>query len=94
MSRADAGAAIRMFRESRGMSLAQLSAASGVSTMGLSYLERGVRKPRNDTIRKLEVSIGFPSGTYHRLVNAKGFPTPSCRRLPRRHAHCPHPRPW
>ena len=71
MSRADAGAAIRMFREARGMSLAQLSAASGVSTMGLSYLERGVRKPRNDTIRKLEVALGFPSGTYHRLVNAK-----------------------
>ncbi|NBP85223.1 MAG: XRE family transcriptional regulator, partial [Mycobacteriaceae bacterium] len=41
MSRPAAGAAIRALRESRGLSLAELAAATGVSAMGLSYLERG-----------------------------------------------------
>lgn len=40
MSRESAGAAIRALRESRDWSLADLAAATGVSTMGLSYLER------------------------------------------------------
>lgn len=38
MSRESAGAAIRALRESRDWSLADLAAATGVSTMGLSYL--------------------------------------------------------
>jgi transcriptional regulator with XRE-family HTH domain len=71
VSMVDAGAAIRRLRESRNMSLARMSAVSGVSTMGLSYLERGVRKPRRDTIRKLEVALGLPSGTYNRLATAQ-----------------------
>jgi transcriptional regulator with XRE-family HTH domain len=43
VSRESAGAAIRTLRESRDWSLADLAAATGVSIMGLSYLERGAR---------------------------------------------------
>lgn len=53
------------------MSLGDLAASSGVSQMGLSYLERGIRKPRKETVRKLEMALGLPSGTYQRLVFAE-----------------------
>ncbi|MFV8234021.1 helix-turn-helix domain-containing protein [Mycolicibacterium fortuitum] len=67
MNREAAGAAIRALRESRELSLEEVAASSGVSAMGLSYLERGIRKPRKDTIRKVEMGLGLPSGTYERL---------------------------
>lgn len=70
MSREAAGAAIRALRESRDWSLADLAAATGVSTMGLSYLERGVRKPHKGTVQKVENGLGLPPGTYARLVAA------------------------
>jgi len=70
MSRETAGAAIRALRESRDWSLADLAAATGVSTMGLSYLERGTRKPQKATVQKVENGLGLPSGTYSRLVIA------------------------
>ena len=54
MSRETAGAAIRALRESRDWSLAELAAATGVSTMGLSYLERGTRKPQKKTVQRVE----------------------------------------
>ena len=63
-----AGAAIRALRESRDWSLADLAAASGVSIMGLSYLERGARKPHKSTVQKVENGLGLPPGTYLRLV--------------------------
>lgn len=71
MSRAAAGAAIRALRESRDWSLADLAAATGVSTMGLSYLERGVRKPHKTTVQKVENGLGLPPGTYSRLLVAE-----------------------
>ncbi|MGV9798830.1 helix-turn-helix domain-containing protein [Mycobacterium sp. NPDC003449] len=67
MNREAAGAALRALRESRELSLEEVAASSGVSAMGLSYLERGIRKPRKDTIRKVEMGLGLPSGTYERL---------------------------
>ena len=70
MSRAAAGAAIRALRESRDWSLADLAAATGVSIMGLSYLERGARKPHKSTVQKIENGLGLPPGTYLRLVLA------------------------
>ena len=70
MSREAAGAAIRSLRESRDWSLADLAAATGVSTMGLSYLERGVRKPHKSTVQKVENGLGLPPGTFARLVAA------------------------
>ena len=70
MSRETAGAAIRALRESRDWSLADLAAATGVSTMGLSYLERGTRKPQKATVQKVENGLGLPPGTYSRLVVA------------------------
>ncbi len=70
VSRETAGAAIRALRESRDWSLADLAAASGVSTMGLSYLERGTRKPQKATVQKVENGLGLPPGTYSRLVVA------------------------
>jgi transcriptional regulator with XRE-family HTH domain len=70
VNREAAGLAIRALREARDQSLADLAATSGVSQMGLSYLERGIRKPRKDTVRKLEMALGLPTGSYQRLVFA------------------------
>lgn len=70
MNREAAGAAIRALRESRDWSLADLAAATGVSTMGLSYLERGARKPHKGTVQKVENGLGLPPGTYARLLLA------------------------
>ncbi len=70
MSRETAGAAIRGLRESRDWSLADLAAASGVSVMGLSYLERGTRKPHKGTVQKVESALGLPPGTYTGLLLA------------------------
>lgn len=71
MSRESAGAAIRTLREARDWSLADLAAATGVSIMGLSYLERGARKPHKGTVQKVENGLGLPPGTYSRLVVAE-----------------------
>jgi transcriptional regulator with XRE-family HTH domain len=70
VSRESAGAAIRALRESRDWSLADFAAQTGVSIMGLSYLERGARKPHKSTIHKVENGLGLPAGTYHRLLVA------------------------
>ena len=70
MSRESAGAAVRALRESRDWSLADFAAETGVSVMGLSYLERGARKPHKSTIHKVENGLGLPPGTYHRLLVA------------------------
>jgi lambda repressor-like predicted transcriptional regulator len=70
VSREAAGAAIRALRESRDWSLADLAAATGVSIMGLSYLERGARKPHKGTVQKVENGLGLPPGTYARLLVA------------------------
>jgi Helix-turn-helix len=70
MSRESAGAAIRALRESRDWSLAELAAATGVSIMGLSYLERGARKPHKGTVQKVENGLGLPPGSYSRLLVA------------------------
>jgi transcriptional regulator with XRE-family HTH domain len=70
VSREAAGAAIRALRESRDLSLADLAAATGVSIMGLSYLERGARKPHKGTVQKVENGLGLPPGTYTRLLVA------------------------
>ena len=71
MSREQAGAAIRALRESRDWSLADLAAATGVSIMGLSSLERGARKPHTGTFQKVENGLGLPPGTYARLMVAE-----------------------
>jgi transcriptional regulator with XRE-family HTH domain len=68
VSREAAGAAIRALRESRDWSLADLAEATGVSIMGLSYLERGTRKPHKGTVQKVENGLGLPPGTYSRLL--------------------------
>jgi transcriptional regulator with XRE-family HTH domain len=70
VSRESAGAAIRALRESRDWSLADLAAVTGVSVMGLSYLERGARRPHKSTVQKVENGLGLPPGTYSRLVVA------------------------
>lgn len=70
MTREGAGAALRALRESRDWSLADLAAATGVSIMGLSYLERGARKPHKGTVQKVENGLGLPPGTYARLLAA------------------------
>jgi transcriptional regulator with XRE-family HTH domain/lambda repressor-like predicted transcriptional regulator len=70
VSRESAGAAIRELRESRNWSLADFASVTGVSVMGLSYLERGLRKSHKSTVQKVENGLGLPTGTYSRLVVA------------------------
>jgi transcriptional regulator with XRE-family HTH domain len=70
VSRESAGAAIRALRESRDWSLAELASATGVSIMGLSFIERGARKPHKSTVQKVENGLGLPPGTYSRLLVA------------------------
>jgi len=70
VNRTAAGAALRGLRESRDWSLADLAAITGVSIMGLSYLERGARKPHKSTVQKVENGLGLPPGTYTRLLTA------------------------
>lgn len=70
MTRATVGAAIRGLREARNWSLADFAAATGVSVMGLSYLERGARKPHKTTVHKVEQGLGLPPGSYARLLAA------------------------
>lgn len=38
--------------------------------MGLSYLERGARKPHKSTVQKVENGLGLPPGTYSQLLAA------------------------
>lgn len=38
--------------------------------MGLSFLERGARKPHKSTVQKIENGLGLPPGTYSRLLVA------------------------
>lgn len=85
MSREAAGAALRTLRESRQWSLSDLAAASGVSVMGLSYLERGARKPHKSTVHKVEMGLGLPAGTYARLLAAEdpGIELPRLAASPR-----------
>ena len=71
MSRESAGAAIRALREARDWSLADFADATGVSVMGLSYLERGARKPHKGTVQKVENGLGLPPGSYARLLVAQ-----------------------
>lgn len=39
--------------------------------MGLSYLERGARKPHKSTVQKVENGLGLPPGSYSRLLVAE-----------------------
>ncbi len=85
MSRESAGAAIRELREARDWSLADFASVTGVSIMGLSYLERGARKPHKGTVQKVENGLGLPPGTYSRLVVAAD-PAAELERLTAAHA--------
>lgn len=92
LSRQSAGAAIRALRESRDWSLADLAAATGVSIMGLSYLERGARKPHKGTVQKVENGLGLPPGTYSRLSMAQDPDAELAQLLVAEHAETPQPR--
>jgi transcriptional regulator with XRE-family HTH domain len=93
MSRESAGAAIRTLRESRDWSLADFAAATGVSIMGLSYLERGARKPHKSTVQKVENGLGLPPGTYSRLVVAADADAELARLLAAKSPEAIAPRP-
>ena len=73
MTREAAGAAVRALRESRDWSLADFAAATGVSIMGLRYLERGARKPHTGTVQTVENGLGLPPGTYPWLCSMGGM---------------------
>jgi transcriptional regulator with XRE-family HTH domain len=68
VTRQTAGGAVRDLREARDWSLADFAEVTGVSIMGLSFLERGARKPHKSTVQKVENGLGLPPGTYARWV--------------------------
>lgn len=65
----DLGATLLKIRTAAGLSLREVSAASGITPMGLSLLERGDRKsPRLNTLEGLATALGLtitisPKGT-------------------------------
>ncbi|MGH3966642.1 MAG: helix-turn-helix domain-containing protein, partial [Mycobacterium sp.] len=64
-----------------------------VSIMGLSYLERGARKPHKSTVQKVENGLGLPPGTHSRLVVAGDADAELARLIAAKPAEAMLPRP-
>jgi transcriptional regulator with XRE-family HTH domain len=77
VQRRQLGAAIRRRRHARGLTLAQLSAAAGVSISLLSQVERGLQDPSLDTLRNVADALGTAP---FRLLEAEGAVTGIVRR--------------
>ena len=58
IQRRQLGGAIRRRRHGRGLTLAALSAAAGVSVSMLSQVERGLLDPSLDTLRNIAEALG------------------------------------
>ena len=76
MSRESAGAAIRGLREARDWSLADFASVTGVSIMGLSYLERGARRTSTEehhpaaaphALERVAPSLDLPGALDHQV---------------------------
>ncbi|OAT26923.1 helix-turn-helix domain-containing protein [Proteus myxofaciens] len=56
------GNKVKQLRQSRNLSLNELSRKSGISKAALSKLESGDSNPRIDTLEAIAIALGFPLG--------------------------------
>ena len=88
---------IRLEREQRGWSLADLAQRSGVSRAMINKVERGESSPTAALLGRLSGALGLTMSTLlARAEAASGGRLPSARsRTGRRHSASPHTgRPW
>lgn len=74
MTFAEAGAALRRWRERHKLRLEDIASRTGLDVTQLSYIERGMRKPQRKTLDKLESGMGWPPGSFHELSTISGDP--------------------
>jgi len=67
------GEQLRRWRTARRLSQLQLSAATGVSTRHLSFLETGRAQPRRQIVLFLAEQLNVPLGDRNDLLLATGF---------------------
>ena len=67
------GAALRRFREDRGMSQDELAARAGMPQGTISAIERGTRAPGVDTLWKMVQGLGVSPNDVYRAAGL--FPT-------------------
>ncbi|WP_205881494.1 helix-turn-helix domain-containing protein [Leucobacter coleopterorum] len=65
----DVGSNLRELRTQKGMSLRQLSAATGLSPTLLSQVERGISEPTLKTLRALSGVLGEASSSLFATQN-------------------------
>jgi transcriptional regulator with XRE-family HTH domain len=58
------GARLRSLREARGLTLAQLSEASGVHLQAIAKLERAANEPTWPTVLKLAKALGVETNEF------------------------------
>lgn len=51
------GEKVKKLRKDAGLTLADLSRSSGLTAAGISYIERGLRSPKEETILKLATAL-------------------------------------
>jgi len=56
----DIGTRVRTFRTAKGWRQADLSKVSGLSTVAVSQIERGVTDPHTATVKALAEALGCP----------------------------------
>lgn len=67
MTFAEAGAALRRWRERNELCLEDIASRTGLDVTQLSYIERGMRRPQRKTIEKLESGMGWTPGLFNDL---------------------------
>lgn len=67
------GAALRMWRQTRGLSQLDLALAAGASPRHLSFLETNRAKPSREMVLALADAMVIPRASRNALLNAAGF---------------------
>lgn len=80
MERQDTDSAIKTFRQQKGLTLAELASASGLSESYLSQIERGLAEPSLSALRQLAAGLEVPVVT---LID-EGTPSVSVTRADQR----------
>lgn len=70
---------VRMKREEVGLSMNQLAKRSGLSEKYIRLLERGERRPKVETLKKLALGLGVP---FEEVAEAAGVSVVRARRVP------------
>src|SRR3954452_4444799 len=71
---------LRRQRAAAGLTQEELADRAGVSVRGLRYLEKGLRRPYRDTVKRLVEALTLAPGDHHILIGAarpRSAPSPS-----------------